>query len=89
MLTFFKVSSLRKNYFNDYIFLLKNIFGIIITNSIIVAKPMLILQDDFSIEYDWEGEVMKVEFKKLTDDEVKLNYVGHKMGQKDKYVFGF
>lgn len=86
---FFKLTNLRKNYLNDYLFLIKNIFGISINNFILMARPTEVIDNDFSIEYDWGGEVRMVNFRKQSGDEIHLNYVGHKMGQVDKCVFGF
>lgn len=87
--SFFSCVNLRKKYFNDYLFLVKNIFGIAITDCVLTAKPSSFIDEDFSIEYEWQGEIKKVEFKKTPDDMIKLSYVGHRMGLDKKFVFGF
>lgn len=87
--SFFNCVNLRKNYFNDYLFLIKNIFGIAINDCVLTARPSSFVDEDFSIDYEWQGETKRVEFKKSPDDMVKLSYVGHRMGLDKKFVFGF
>lgn len=87
--TFFKVSDLRKNYFNDYVFLLKELFGIRVAGGVLVVNPCELIDFDFDINYSLDGTDYVVKYSHISGEKVKLNYVGHKLGHQDDYVFGF
>ena len=86
---FFKVVNLRQNYYNDYILLVKKIFGLSIKNSVLNANPMPIVQQDFSVSYMLNGENYEVKYSMVEDGGVKLSRVGHKLGMKENFVYNF
>ena len=87
--TFFKLTNLRKNYFNDYQFLLKYIFGLRLNGDILSASPSQLIDFDFSVKYRYKSKDYTVNYSHIDGDKVKLNYVGHKLGHNEDYVYGF
>lgn len=86
---FFKVSNMRKNYFNDYIFLLKNVFGLKIQNDILSVNPKPMIDFDFSIHYVLDGVDYVVKYSQAESENVRLDSVAHKLGHQDDFVFGY
>ena len=86
---FFKITNLRKNYLNDYIYLLKHIFGLNIKNGILTAKPIHLVENRFTVSYILNEEKFDVKFVSAGEDSIKLNHVGHKLGVKEKFVYNF
>ena len=87
--TFFKVANLRKSYFNDYIFLLQEVFGIKLNQNVLLVNPNHLIDFDFDINYTLNGTDYVVKYSHINGEKVKLNYAGHKLGHQDDYVFGF
>lgn len=86
---FFKLSFMRKNYLNDYVFLLKNIFGVKIENGVLFVKPQKMIDFDFSIRYIQNGDEYEVKYSNDYNSTTRLDCVGHKLGHRDNYVLGF
>ena len=87
---FFKVVKLRKQYLGDYLYLLKNIFGLRVCNDILNSYPCEFISEDYVIKYWLEGEEYCVNFSSNSSKDNKTLYgVGHKIGVKDKFVYGF
>lgn len=84
---FFKLATLRKQYLNDYLYLLKNIFGLTLNKDILNVYPNHFIQQDFSIKYVMNGEEFEVNYTFEVNDKVKLLYVGHKLGYCSKANF--
>lgn len=87
--TYFRVAVLRKNYFDAYMFLLKKIFGIKIVDDVLIVNPTSLIDFDFDIGYTLDGLDYLVKYSHISGEKVRLNYVGHKIGHQDDYVFGF
>lgn len=85
--SFFKLAFLRKNYFNDYIFMLKELFGLRLQNDVLNVKPCACVKDDFEIEYYVMNEKFKVKYCINNTSKVSLYSVGHKLGVNKDYVF--
>ena len=86
---FFRLIKLRKQYLNDYLFLLKNFFGMRLVKGILKANPNELIKSDFCIKYKLYGQEFKVCYSNSKTDKVKLSYVGHKLGSKDNFVYSF
>lgn len=87
--TFFKLTNLRKNYFNDYMFLLKEEFGIRLNQDVLLVNPSHKIDFDFDINYSLNGTDYVIKYSHISGEKVKLNYAGHKLGHQDDFVFGF
>lgn len=87
---FFKIVKLRKQYLGDYLYLVKNIFGLRVCNDILNSCPCEFITEDYIIKYRLEGEEYCVNFSSNSSNDNKTLYgVGHKIGVKDKFVYGF
>lgn len=86
--SFFKLAFLRKQYLNDYINLLKNVFGLSVKNGVLRSVPSAVINSDFSVKYKIESEEYEVNYTLKSTDKIKLFYVGHKLGTKDKFIYG-
>lgn len=86
--SYFKLAFLRKQYLNDYILLLKNVFGLSLSNGILRCCPSTLINSDFSVKYEIDSEEYEVNYTFNATDKIKLSYVGHKIGTKDNFVYG-
>ena len=85
---FFKLVKLRKHYLSDYLYLVKNIFGIKVSNNTLVSYPYRFIKEDYVIKYKFKDEEYTVNFSSNLSNEKKTLYgVGHKIGGKDKFVY--
>ena len=89
MKDFFKCANMRKQFFNDYMFLVSSVMGVKINNSILTANPMSFVKGDFVIKYNFNNEIIEIKFSKTDENLVKLNHIGHKIGVKDNFVYGY
>ena len=86
---FFKIAFLRKEYLNDYLSLLINVLGINLNGGILKVSPSVMVKGEFFVNYIMNGEKFSISYTDFNTDKVKLSHVGHKMGVKDKFVYGY